>query len=273
MKEHDLQDILGQKGYAVRSGWGLLGARAMDADVTVVVDILSFSTSVTIAVDRGMQVYPFRWRDDRARTFAAQRNAVLAVGRLEESRARVTNLPTLSPATLLTCDAVKRLVLPSPNGSSLVAALDDGGRTVVIGCLRNATAVAQHVAAAVEAGQSVGLVAAGERWPVDDSLRPAVEDHVGVGAIAAHLVERGHEPVMSPEALSAARLFTASAGHVAGLLRDCASGRELAAKGYGADVGVAAEVDTLRTVPVLLDGVFVQADDSGPRAGQEATVR
>ena len=70
MKEHDLQDVLGQKGYAVRSGWGLLGARAMDADVTVVVDILSFSTSATIAVDRGMQVYPFRWRDHRARTFA-----------------------------------------------------------------------------------------------------------------------------------------------------------------------------------------------------------
>ena len=88
-----MDDIFGQRDHAVRFDWGLPGALATDADVCVVVDVLSFSTSVTIAVERGMQVFPFAWKDERAASYAARLGAVLAVGRLEAthegSRGRV----------------------------------------------------------------------------------------------------------------------------------------------------------------------------------------
>lgn len=98
--------------------------------------MLSFSTSVCIAVERGMQVYPSPWKGTQAEAFAQQHGATLAVGRLEARRDSIP-LPSLSPADLLVCPPVRRLVLPSPNGSTIAAALRDSHATVIAGCLRN----------------------------------------------------------------------------------------------------------------------------------------
>lgn len=54
---------------------------ATRADVSVVVDVLSFSTSVTVAVGRGIRVFPYRWKGNRAEDFARENDAVLALGR------------------------------------------------------------------------------------------------------------------------------------------------------------------------------------------------
>src|SRR5699024_6342045 len=100
-----------------------------------------------------------------------------------------------------------RLVLPSPNGSTITANLDESGARVVVGCLRNSAAVAEVIAARLEQGDSVAVVAAGERWRDDDSLRPALEDHLGAGAVLSALVGLGYRDSMSPEASAAADLF------------------------------------------------------------------
>ena len=112
------------KRFGVQLEWGLAGARASRAAVAVVVDVLSFSTSVCIAVERGMQVYPYAWKGAGAEAFARQHDAVLAVGRLEATTDGAPAAPSLSPAGLLAGPPVPRLVLPSPNGSTIAAALD-----------------------------------------------------------------------------------------------------------------------------------------------------
>lgn len=252
-------DLFGQADFGVRLDWGPIGARAAGAEVSVIVDVLSFSTSVTVAVGRGMRVFPYRWKDARAERFAAEHDAVLAVGRLESTRASAVTAPSLSPAGLLTCAAVPRLVLPSPNGSTIAATLRGGGSTVAIGCLRNARATASWLASMLDDGRSVAVIAAGERWSHDDSLRPALEDHLGAGAILAGLAELGHEARMSPEARTAAELFEAGRNRLHERVHACVSGRELRSRGYGSDVDVAAELNVCALVPVLNDGAFEPA--------------
>ena len=254
-----MTDLYGQGSYDVRLDWGPAGAEAAAADISVVVDVLSFSTSVTIAVERGMVVYPYRWKDHRAREFAAQRDAVLAVGRLEAGRGGAVSAPSLSPRALLECAPVARLVLPSPNGSTIAAALDHSGSTVVAGCLRNARSVAEWVRSARRPGRAIAVIAAGERWESDASLRPALEDLLGAGAIVSHLCSAGGVGSVSPEAEAAAMAFDTAAGHLSDMMHACVGGRELAVRGYGADVHVAAELNASQAVPVLRDGAFVAA--------------
>ncbi len=49
----------------VRFEWGPVGAEHLgrDSACLVVVDVLSFTTSVSICVTRGMAVFPHRWDD------------------------------------------------------------------------------------------------------------------------------------------------------------------------------------------------------------------
>lgn len=251
-----MADLFGQGEYEVRLDWGPIGARATLADISVVVDVLSFSTSVTVAVERGMRVFPYRWKGSQAAAFAAEHDAVLAVGRLEATTVGATVAPSLSPASLLECEVVPRLVLPSPNGSTIAATLQGSDSVVAIGCLRNANAVAQRLTTALDKGRSVAVIAAGERWGHDDSLRPALEDHLGAGAIVSGLVARGYGDRLSPEASAAGELFSTSSDHLGTRLRNCVGGRELRSKGFGSDVDVAAELDASSVVPLLVNGAF-----------------
>ena len=239
-----------QSPYRVRFDWGPTGAAAIaeGADVAVVVDVLSFTTTLCVAVERRMTVLPYRWRDERAAAYAEERAATLAVGRLEARSLPGGAGVSLSPAAMARVSGVGRVVLPSPNGSSISFGLADSGCIVVGACLRNRTAVARWLR---ERGGTVAVVAAGERWP-DGSLRPAAEDLWGVGSVLALL--DGAD--LSPEARVAADAFRAVEASLATSLRDCASGRELAAAGFAEDIDVAAELDVSDVVPMLADGEF-----------------
>jgi len=238
-----------QSDHRVRFEWGPTGAGAVaaGADVAVVVDVLSFTTTLTVAVERGITVLPFPWKDERAAAYAAEHDATLAVGRLE-ARASGVGGVSLSPADMTRVTGVDRLVLPSPNGSSVAALMARSGASVVGACLRNRSAVARHLR---DAG-TVVVVAAGERWP-DGSLRPCVEDLWGAGAVLAALVDLGVED-LSPEAEVAAAAFRAVADELPARLSACASGLELAESGFSEDVAVASMLDVSEVVPVLDEG-------------------
>ncbi|MGH3505050.1 MAG: 2-phosphosulfolactate phosphatase, partial [Nocardioidaceae bacterium] len=232
-----MADLFGQGDFDVRLDWGPVGAQVTQADISVVVDVLSFSTSVCVAVERGMRVYPYRWGGADAHAFATEHDAVLAVGRLEATREGAVGAPTLSPAGLLACPWTPRLVLPSPNGSTIAAVLQQTGSEVVVGCLRNAQAVAEWLAPALERASSVAIIAAGERWEYDDSLRPALEDHLGAGAVLSSIVTLGHGHRLSPEAWAAAELFGVGLERLDQRMHACVGGRELASNGFQSRCG------------------------------------
>ena len=125
-----------------------------------------------------------------------------------------------------------RLVLPSPNGSTL--SLATGATPTLAGCLRNSRAVA---ARAARIGRRIAVIPCGERWP-GDSLRPAVEDQLGAGAIISHLAGS-----KSPEAHAAQALFESCRTDLARIVAQCASGQELIRRGFRADIEHAARLD------------------------------
>lgn len=244
-----------QQGYGVRFEWGPTGAERLAPDVAclVVVDVLSFTTSVSVAVEAGTRVFPYRWRDETALGFARDKDAELAVGR----RAMTPQTPwSLSPAALREAPFTPRLVLPSPNGSAISAAAGDS--TVVAGCLRNATAVGRWLAGQGYGTEQrpVGVIASGERWP-DGSLRPALEDLLGAGSVIAALHECGAGP-LSQEAAVARGSF-GGGPKAADAVAGCSSGLELVQGGFADDVAIAVDVDSSAVVPVLKDGAFTAA--------------
>ena len=233
--------ILDQAEFDVRCEWGENGVRALApiSDAIIIVDVMSFSTGVTVAVARGATVFPYRWRDGSARDFAQSLGAELAGSRGSDGY-------SLSPRSLLGVPSGTRLVLPSPNGSTLT--LSTGATPTLAGCLRNASAVAR---AASNYGGRVSVVACGERWKEDHGLRPAFEDLVGAGAIITHLAGS-----RSPEAQIAVAAFDCVRTALLDQLKQCSSGKELTDMGYEDDIVLIAEVDADDVAPVLRDGAY-----------------
>lgn len=252
-----------QHDHRVRLEWGPVGAEeiASDAAYAVVVDVLSFTTTLSVAMDLDAEVLPYRWKDDSAVAYAAERNATLAVGRFEALDETRPGFVSLSPASLLRASRLERLVLPSPNGSAISFALADGGATVVGASLRNRTAVADWLRSRLQPGEAVAVVAAGERWGYDGSLRPALEDLLGAGAVIDAVADLVGLADLSPEAVAAVAVFRdiATRQAMATTLRACSGGRELIAQGFGDDVEVAAELDTSPWVPLLTGSAYRRA--------------
>ncbi|HEV2686021.1 MAG TPA: 2-phosphosulfolactate phosphatase [Actinomycetota bacterium] len=239
-----------QHGFKTRFEWGPEVARRLAAasDVIVVVDVISSTTCITIGCEQGARIFPYRFKDDSAQTFAESLRASLAVHREAVDDAHPYSL---SPATFLRARAGESIVLPSPNGATIALAAAEAGKPVLAGCLRNASAVAR---AARALGSTVTVIAAGERWfMTDDSLRPAFEDQAGAGAILASLEDR------SPEAAGAVAVFMDARATLSDRLTSCSSGREVGARGFTTDVALAAELDVSETVPILQDGAFIAA--------------
>ena len=113
------------------------------------------------------------------------------------------------------------IVLPSPNGSTI--SLATGDTPTYAGCLRNATAVAK---AAMRHGPRIGVIPCGERWADDATLRPALEDLIGAGAVIAEL-----HGTRSPEATAAVWAFEGAAASLLETIGACSSGKELVERG------------------------------------------
>lgn len=156
----------------------------------------------------------------------------------------------------------------SRNGAAVAAAAAPDA-TVLIGGVRNASAVARAVQTLQERRQartSVAIIAAGES-DAEGTLRFAVEDQLGAGAIVLALSDRGIDHT-APDAAVAAEGFRALRGALRHMIGASGSGRELAG-GVEATARIeaaglvptsttdAAALDAVDVVPVLRAGAFV----------------
>lgn len=232
--------VFSQVEFDVRLEWGEQGVNLLApiSDVVILVDVLSFSTSVEIATNKGAIIYPYRGKMEKTQKFARSVGAELA----EKNR---NAKYSLSPLSMMKISDGTKLVLPSPNGSTLTLAT--GETPTLAGCLRNAKAVAET---AEKYGNRISIISAGERWP-DGSLRLSFEDLIGAGAIISTL-----NGTCSPEAYAAKSAFESTKQDLENLLLQCSSGKELIECGYQQDVFLAAELNVSKCVPILKKGAY-----------------
>lgn len=235
--------IYNQQEFDIRLDWGLQGLKELApiSDVIIIVDILSFSTCVDIATRNGAIIFPYRWKDESAIDYAKKVNAELA-----DFKRKYTDGFSLSPTSLLKITPPTKLVLPSPNGSTL--SLATGATPTLCGCLRNAKAVAML---AKEYGKKISIIAAGEQW-TDKTIRFAFEDMLGAGAIISYL-----EGNLSPESKASIAVFEDSKSSLLSQIKNCSSGKELIDRGFEKDIFLACELNSSDNVPVLTHNYFV----------------
>jgi 2-phosphosulfolactate phosphatase len=235
-----------QQEFDICCEWGYQGIvhLAPHSDALVILDVLSFSTSVDIAVHNGALVYPYQRHDDTALAYAQSQQALLASFERKSKSGY-----TLSPTSLLNIPAGTRLVLPSPNGSAL--SLASGSVPTFAACLRNAQAIARAVS---KVGTRISLIPAGEKWK-DGTLRPAIEDWIAAGAVISQLTGS-----RSPEAHLAEMAFLTVHSELATYLAQCSSAKELIGKGFARDVDLAFALDVSDTAPILIDRAYQVLD-------------
>jgi len=224
----------------VRCDWGQKGIEFLleQTDVFILIDVLCFTTCVDVAVARGALVYPYVWNDLSSAEFVERTGATMAVSSQKEGF-------SLSPASLTAIPAGTKLVLPSPNGSTLSKMT--GNVTTLAGCLRNASAVA---AVARGLGQRISVIAGGERWK-DQTLRVAVEDGLAAGAIIAAL-----DGENSPEAEWVRLAYEGAKDRLGWFLEETLSGQELLDRNRREDIRLAGMLNVSSCVPILRDGAY-----------------
>ncbi|ANX13522.1 2-phosphosulfolactate phosphatase [Fictibacillus arsenicus] len=250
-----------QSPYEIKLEWGIRGAReaAKREEILIIVDVLSFSSTVIAALENEAVIYPFPPPiNEKAKKYADQLGAELVVGRAE---AIETGKHSLSPNSFTADDCGKSYVLCSLNGAACVEVAKKVP-ALLLGSLRNAQAVAE---AALEMKKKIGkpitIIACGERWEKasadENELRPAIEDYLGAGAIISSL-----NGSLSPEVFVCKQAYQGSKHELSNLIRKCGSGRELAERGFAKDVDFCLQLNSSTIVPALSGNKFISFEPS-----------
>lgn len=243
-------------GVTRRVDLALLPAEAalIDADCTIVVDLLRATTTIVTLFEAGLRALTAMADLDAARDLARREGALLAgeVGGLPPAGFDFGN----SPLDAREADVAGRdLVLFTTNGTrALCAAASRGGR-VLAGALANVEAVAR----AASASEHVLVMCAGNAG----GLRFSLEDFVAAGRIIQRLqrlapgVEPGDAAGLAVSTPGYEDWIAASmpqqTGHSAHMIMGSEHGRALLALGLAGDIHFAAQENTASAVPQVVD--------------------
>lgn len=225
-----------------RYAGGALGARsaARAGSPVVVVDAFRASTTVSVLVSKGAEVFPVasieEARDARADFRIGERGSVKVAG------FDFGNSPTEVGSAEIPRGST--VVLSTTNGTRVIEAAW-GAPSILTGAFVNAGAIAEELS---RGDHGAGVVVVGCGW----EGRRASEDEAAAGAILYRLRARGAK--LDERARRAVDLYMNRSQRA---LRNNSAARRLKRVGYEADLDFCLAEDTLDVVPRLLDGVFV----------------
>jgi 2-phosphosulfolactate phosphatase len=249
-------DVYSQTPFDLKVEWGIRGAReaAERKEIMIIVDVLSFSSTVATALQFGAEIYPFPPPiNEKTRKYAERLGAELSVGRAESIK---TGKRSLSPVSFSPEDSGRAFVLCSLNGAACVEA-GKLSPALFAGSLRNAKAVAgAAMKLKEETGSTVTIIPCGERWEQprakESELRPGIEDYLGAGVILSYM--QGN---LSPEAFVCRQAFLLSQQELPFLIENCGSGKELIERGFSQDVHHCSQLNVTTVVPILSQNKFI----------------
>ncbi len=236
----------------------LVGGASFDLGICIVIDILRATTTLTTLLEYGVQAISIAPDVEAARAEKAHDPAALLLGEIGGLRPAdfdFGNSPTeLIPAQLTD----QRAICQTSNGTAAIRAVD-AAPTVLLGCLRNATAV---MTAAYQQGRAddlpITVVCAGGRG----GRAFALDDTLVAGQLLTILQELcatdGDDLLLDEAALAACTLHLGvfgTATHPAAAdwqlaLEQTAAGQHLIGLGLGADIPFCAQLDSTTLVPV-----------------------
>lgn len=133
------------------------------------------------------------------------------------------------------------LFMSTTNGTRAIVSAA-GARTILIGALVNASAVASAI---VNLGADVTLLCSGTEGEI------SLEDLLGAGAVIGALQAHGPVDLASDLGSIALRLFDGARGNLIDALRSTRGGRNVIRAGLDPDIRFAAELDSLAVVGVV----------------------
>lgn len=226
--------------------------------ICIVIDILRATTTLTTLLEYGAAGVLVAPHADAAREEKRRDPEALLLGEIGGLRPADFDLGN-SPRELNPANAGgRRAICHTSNGTAAIRAVA-GAPAVLLGCLRNATAVAGYAFALAQADDlPVTIVCAGgaggRAFALDDTLVAGQ-----LAALIGEAAERAGQVAVFDDAASAAQtLFRAEVGDapspVAGAwtaaLRRTTAGRHLASIGLAEDIPFCAQFDTTTFVPV-----------------------
>ena len=221
--------------------------RYRDRYAIVVVDVIRATTVAVTAISMGRRVFPAKTTDDASVIAAKLENPLLAgeLGGNKPYGFEITNSPVEIAART---DINRPMVLVSSSGTQLLLNAA-GGPAVYLGCFRNFSAVARHIAGR---HQRIALLGAGSRGHFRR------EDQIGCAWIAEKLIASGY----TAETQGTTDLITRWHATSVDKVRDGRSAEYLRRSGQQEDLEfILRHIDDLDTVPSLVNGELISALD------------
>jgi 2-phosphosulfolactate phosphatase len=180
-------------------------------DVCIIVDVLSFSTSLDL---------------------------------LLHAKQNTENI--LASTNLIRKFSPKKLKITSPVG--LPQQLKLHKKPVLVGCLRNARAVARI---ARQLGNTVLVIPMGDKLS-EEEFKTCSEDFIAAGAIISYM-----KGVRSPESKAALDIYNTSKGDIEEMVKLSSSARHMTLKGFSTEVDQACQFNKSKHVPLLEKGTLI----------------
>ncbi len=217
-------------------------------DLIVVVDVLRCTSTIITALANGAEaIIPVRTLREAYKLAGENPDYILAGerGGLKPGGFKLGNSPLEFRREIV---EGRTIILTTTSGTAAITR-SRGARTILIGALLNAEAVAKKaLEMAEEAGVDISIILSGRRG------RFSLEDFICAGAIGCKI--RGEAVELSDAATAATLTFQSAKGRLFDRVRCGEHAKHLISLGLEGDVRFCCRMDLFNLVPIYRDGVI-----------------